>query len=97
MNELQEEEEKLRKIINIVRPTTLPALTKPQVEENTSKVEKMPKINPTSYSSQLPKKLAKPIEIKKIDKNIKPNVEDKIQDTVHREKDELKEAEGIII
>lgn len=97
MNELQEEEEKLRKIINIVRPTTLPPLTKPQVEENISKVEQKLKVNSTSNSSQLPIKPSVPIEIKKIDKYIKPNVEDKIQDTAPKEKDDLKEAEGIII
>lgn len=57
MNELQEEEEKLRKIINIVRPTTLPELIEPQVDENITKVEQLPKVNSNiSNTSQVPVK-----------------------------------------
>lgn len=36
---MQEEEEKLRKIINIVKPTFLPELAKPEIEEMKEKVE----------------------------------------------------------
>lgn len=96
MSELQEEEEKLRKIINIVRPTNLPALTKPQVEENIPKVEKILIVNPTSNSSQLSIIPTLPKEVKNIEK-IKPNVEYKVKPVVNNEYDNLKETEGILI
>lgn len=108
INELQEEEEKLRKIINIVRPTTLPELTKPQIEENTPKVEQVVKVNPksdngpssipistipTSTPTSIPTSIPK--EVKKIDTKIKPNVEEKVE-VINKETKNLNEAEGII-
>lgn len=96
ISELQEEEEKLRKIINIVRPTTLPELTKPQVEENLPKVEKIFKVNPTSndsHSSIIP---TLPKEVKNIEE-IKPNVEYEVKAVANNKYDNLKETEGIII
>lgn len=97
MNELQEEEEKLRKIINIVRPTTLPELTKPQVQETLLKVEHLQKVNPIENSIKPPTKPTVPVEVKKIDKITKPVVEEKMDPDIIKKKDELKEAEGIII
>ncbi|VVC36302.1 Hypothetical protein CINCED_3A018532 [Cinara cedri] len=74
MNELLEEEEKLRKIINIVRPTTLPELIKPQVDENITKVEQVHKINPNiSNISQTAIKPEMQIEGEKNDKIILSN------------------------
>lgn len=104
INELQEEEEKLRKIINIVRPTTLPELTKPQIEENTPKVEPVLKVNPKSDNgpssmptctipTSIPTSIPK--EVKKIDTKIKPNAEEKVE-VINKEKINLNEAEGII-
>lgn len=104
MNELQEEEEKLRKIINIVRPTTLPELTKPQIEENTPKVEKMVKVNPKSDNGQSPiptstKSISIPTSISKEIKTnltkIRPNVE-KVE-VINKEQSNLNEIEGIMI
>jgi len=95
MNELQEEEEKLRKIINIVRPTTLPELTKPQIEENTPKVEEVVKVNPKSDDGQSPIPTSIPKEIKKNLTKIKPN-EEKVE-VINKEKSNLSEAEGIMI
>lgn len=94
MNELQEEEEKLRKIINIVRPTTLPELINPQVEDNASEVEQVPKINATSNNTKTPTESPVSIEIKKIDQKVKPNVEEKVSVVISEEKNDLKEAEG---
>lgn len=103
MNELQEEEEKLRKIINIVRPTTLPELTKPQIEENIPKVEVV-KVNAKSDNgqSQIPtstKSISIPTSIpKEIKKNltkIKPN-EEKVE-VINKEQSNLNETEGIMI
>jgi len=101
INELQEEEEKLRKIINIVRPTTLPELSKPQLEENTPKVEQVVIVNPKSYNgpstipipASIPTSIPK--EVKKIDTKIKSNVEEKVE-VINKEKKILNEAEGII-
>lgn len=94
INELQDDEEKLRKIINIVRPTTLPEL-KPQIEENTPKIE-IPKINQTSSHIQSSKTPTVPIKVKQIDKTTKPNVEEKVKVGINKDENDLKEAEGII-
>lgn len=97
MNELQEEEEKLRKIINIVQPTTLPELTKPQSEENIPKAEKFSKDHPTSNSSQSPIKPIIPVEVNtNIDNKIKPDVKKKVKAFDDEEQNIEKEAEGII-
>lgn len=95
LNELQEEEEKLRKIINIVRPTTLPELTKPQIEY-APKVEQAVKVNPKSNNNPSLLTSTIPKEVKKIDSTIKPNVEKKVE-LINKEKNDLNEAEGIAI
>lgn len=103
MKELQDEEEKLRKIINIVRPTTLPELLNPQAEENIPKLEQTPKVN-TTINSQLDIKPSIP-EVKKIDEKIKSDVEEKVKAVINekkaqvviKEKDVVKDAEGILI
>jgi len=94
MNELQEEEEKLRKIINIVRPTTLPELTKPQIE-HAPKVEQVVKVNPKNDDPS-PLVSTIPKEVKKIDSTVKPNVEKKVE-VINKEKNDLNKAEGIVI
>jgi len=100
INELQDEEEKLRKIINIVRPTTLPELTNPEIEENTPKVEQVVKENQKSNNGQSPIPTSVltlvPKEVKKIDTKIKPNVEEKVE-VINKEKINLNKAEGIMI
>jgi len=97
MNELQEEEEKLRKIINIVRPTTLPELTKPQVEENATKIEHTPKVNSINNNSQ-PTPSIIPISVKQIDKNLKPDVKENMKVMIiDKEKIDLKEAEEKVL
>lgn len=96
INELEDEEEKLRKIINIVRPTILPELKKPKAEENLLKVEMIPKINSTITANNNSQSFIKPIipiEVKQIDNKLKPYIEEKIK----QEKDDLKETEGIFI
>lgn len=95
INELQEEEEKLRKIINIVRPITLPELTKPIVEENTSKIEQ--KKNPINDCSQSSVKSTTCIKVNKVDKKIIFDIKEKSEVAVNKEKNDLQEAEGIII
>ncbi|CAI6368185.1 unnamed protein product [Macrosiphum euphorbiae] len=96
INELQDEEEKLRKIINIVRPTTLPELKNPEIEENTPKVEQVVKENQKSNNGQSPIPTSVPTllpkEVKKIDTKIKPNVEEKVE-VINKEKINLNEAE----
>jgi len=103
ITELQIEEEKLRKIINIVRPTTLPELTKPQIE-HTPKVEEAVKVNPKLNNGPSPITSTIPKEVKKIDTKIKPNIEEKVEvinkekvEVINKEKSDLNEAEGIII
>lgn len=95
MNELQEEEEKLRKIINIVRPTTLPELKEPQVEENVSKEPS--KVKSTINCNQLSVKPVIPVEVKITDeKKVKPEVKEKVKAPIDKEQTDIKEAEGII-
>jgi hypothetical protein len=97
MNELQNEEEKLRKIINIVRPTTLPELLNPQTEDNNSNVEQTIKVN-TTNNSQLVTKPTIP-EVKKIKSDVQEKEKmvhnEKKSEAVIKEKDVLKEVEGI--
>jgi len=95
MNELQEEEEKLRKIINIVRPTTLPELTKPQIE-HAPKIEQVVKVNPKNNNDPSPLTSSIPKEVKKIDSTIKPMVEKKVE-VINKEKNDVNEEEGIVI
>ncbi|XP_026813204.1 LOW QUALITY PROTEIN: kanadaptin [Rhopalosiphum maidis] len=95
INELQIEEEKLRKIINIVRPTTLPELTKPQIEL-TPKVEEAVKVNPKINNGPTPITSTIPKEVKKIDTKIKPNVEEKVE-VINKEKSDLNEAEEKVL
>lgn len=98
MNELQEEEEKLRKIINIVRPTTLPELTEPRVKETNSKIEITPKVNLTSKSSDQLSIQPIPVEVKKTNEEIKPIVKVKVNKSDNKvEKEVFKESEGILI
>jgi len=99
MNELQNEEEKLRKIINIVRPTTLPELLNPQTEDNNSNVEQTIKVN-TTNNSQLVTKPTIP-EVKKIKSDVQEKEKmvhnEKKSEAVIKEKDVLKEVEEKIL
>jgi len=96
INELQEDEEKLRKVINIVRPTTLPELTNPQIEENICKVPKVLKTNSTSTSNESLTKPSGSIKVK-INEKIKPNVEEKnVKAVIDKEKDDKKEEEKVL-
>ncbi|XP_015367727.1 PREDICTED: kanadaptin, partial [Diuraphis noxia] len=98
INELQEEEEKLRKIINIVRPTTLPELTKPLIEENTPKVEQVVKVNPKSNNGSSPLLTSTiPKEEKKIDSKIKSNIDEKVKNVINKEKSNSNEAEEKVL
>lgn len=99
MKELQDEEEKLRKIINIVRPTTLPELLNPQTEENTPKVDQTLKAN--TSNGQLVIKPRIPEEVKNIKSDVgkkeKITILEKKTEAIIKEKDVLKVAEGIRI
>jgi len=94
INELQEEEEKLRKIINIVRPTTLPELTNPLIDDNIPIIEQVVKVNPKSNNSPSPITSTIPKEVKKIDTKIIPNVEKNEKVVINKVKKDLNEAEG---
>lgn len=96
MSELQEEEEKLRKIINIVRPTALPELTKPQGEDITPKLENIFKVNPINNSNQSSTISTLSTKIENTEK-IKPNTENKVKIVINTKVDDLKKNEGIVI
>lgn len=98
MNELQDEEEKLRKIINIVRPTTLPELLNPQREEYIPKVEQKPRVNTIINSQSVIIPTIPEVEIKSdTEEKVKVSVNEKKAEEVIKETDILKEAEGILI
>lgn len=106
MNELQEEEEKLRKIINIVKPTALPELTKPQVEEVKidnpieEKIELKPKLSQSTNDDQPSIKHKSKEEINPAECPIKQNIpklpkKNIVEEKESSEKETLKKEEGM--